>query len=297
MTASIHNSLIRRYLDGVAGLGEIERLDRGIRKNAFVREWLLIAANEEALLREACGLRKAAAADREPAALNHNTENRWLRNRNYFHLQAGFTLVELLVVVAIISILASLLLPMMSKAKEMARRSQCAGQLKQVALAAHMYCDDNRDYLPYSGVVSETMRWQNSIAFYLGLDNPNTLADTVYICKTANARRPMKKYGGYYLRTYGQNGAFNPISDPPHARRSSISKPSAKCFYMDQGEDPSGCSNVGNNLWWYSSGVSYGRGPYLVHDGGANSAFCDSHVKYVKDTDIPGFLHCEFWYD
>lgn len=102
-------------------------------------------------------------------------------------MKRAFTLVELLVVIAIISILAALLLPALSPAKDQGRQTTCLNNLRQVNLAIRFYADDNSDSLPVLPIPNSYPNgvgayFKQLVKGYLGLAGPASPSERVFIC-------------------------------------------------------------------------------------------------------------------
>ncbi len=176
------------------------------------------------------------------------------------HRRCGFTLIELLVVIAIIALLIALLLPALSQAREVAKRTMCANNQRQIAAAALVFAQDENGILPYwqrpqepvDHIVTrwffrEDDGWHNLGMLY---DRKLIFDGRMYYCPSQTfpgfmfeTYSPWPEQNGYFGDTWGRGGirsayVFNPritnnFAASPRAYPSVDELPPNRTFVMD----------------------------------------------------------------
>jgi len=213
----------------------------------------------------------------------------------------AFTLIELLVVIAIIGILAAMLLPALSKARQAGKRASCLSNVKQIIMACTMYANDNDEHLPIGVVLSyESPQYvhdigggtiTNYLQDVIGPQIANIPGHITHVFKCPNAQNIQ---GGWLLAAdacdYRYNcyeschdpNAYNvPASGTPPGRRlSNVANPSAAILLTDMVFPD-----------WQPS--------WLPHDG-INCGYVDGHAEWVPGQTYfakitAGDLYSAFW--
>jgi len=199
---------------------------------------------------------------------------------------AAFTLVELLVTIAVIAILAALVLPALSSGKRKAVQTECVGNLRQWGLAFRMYADDNRDFLPRRGqgvqVLAKIDRpedWFNSLPFYFGLQSFQTMvsnhampaahSQSVFICPSA------ENSGATYFLPYGMNMNLCPWNLPMQTKFAEIPQPDLVVAMADA-PGPYSATYPSTNP--YSPTARHGSKLNVLFLSGAVQSFAGSYV-------------------
>lgn len=230
------------------------------------------------------------------------------------HSRAGFTLIELLVVIAIIAILAAILFPVFAQAREKARQTSCASNMKQLSLAALQYVqdydeswpialarDNNGDLNPGSLLpAAETLPPGASPitrSLYMNAMEPYVKSWAVWGCPSGedmNLSGETEAQLGTARFSYSYNAYLNSAS------LADVAQPSSTVVFSENEKHhtfrkypvlfPWPDQSCGNNPYRFckNSGTITVYllnidDTYWVHSKGTNLAYCDGHVKWTSN--------------
>jgi prepilin-type processing-associated H-X9-DG protein/prepilin-type N-terminal cleavage/methylation domain-containing protein len=226
----------------------------------------------------------------------------------------GFTLVELLLVIAVISILAALLLPALGKARSRALGAFCLNNARQLGIAWVTYSDDHSGRLAYNfggnsssrGIAPHNeLNWVNNIMNWeLDADNTNlagiknaalgpyTSSTRIYHCPSDAALSAVQKGAGWTerIRSYSMNAMVGDAGDastsgsnvnnPDYVQfftMSAIPQPTKIFVFLDEHPDSINDGYFLNKAYYYYP--SWIDLPASYHSGAANFAFADGHSE------------------
>lgn len=212
--------------------------------------------------------------------------------------KGGFTLIELLVVIAIIAILAAVLFPVFSRAREKARQTACTSNLKQIGLAFRMYTDDWDECFLIMGYPGpEDAPLPRGGAHFTFALQPYMKNVEIFRCPSKPDLVPTSSVG-YDPNTQYFVGQYTWSVVAPHISYGVNSYITAiyvllnnRPFSFPEVKEPARLALAGDGTnswsWAYPVGSKYNwpahpRRSDPRHNEGANFLFCDGHVKWFK---------------
>ncbi len=214
---------------------------------------------------------------------------------------SGFTLTELLTVIAIIGVLAAIIIPVVGKVRTSARSSQCVSNLRQTYMGYVLHVnEERRGIIPiaYGGG-----SWIDTYANNLEIGLKATVGCQVQRDNKAEIWAASAWHNArLYHRTYSINLALNMVGPGPtrvERHLSSFAFPSRTVLLSDGNN-----TDAGGNANYYNSVIQPGRNPEAVHNDRANLVFLDGHVESRRASEIPTYSQANtpnsdghiFWY-